>query len=837
MSKKQFLSIFLRELSAYFNSPIAYIFMVVFLLMTCSIFMTNFFILAQADMRSFFDILPLILCVFIPALTMRLWAEDKKGNTFELLLTFPVPSWKLVIGKFLAAFVFYLLSLAGTVLIPFMLYAVGTPDIGPILGGYLGAVFLGVFLIALGAFISALCLDQIVAFILTMVISFFFFMIGWESVASVLDSWALGAGTLLTNAFSAGKHLTSFAKGVLVVNDIFYFLSATIIFLILNILAVEDRLRKGAKLYFMITAIFGTLLIACVNVFLTDISIGRFDMTQARVFTITPATKKILKTLDAPVIIKLYITPQEKMPTAFKSLEQDIRGRLDELKTHSNGRLQYRVIRMEVPDATAKEDENSLSARLEKKGITPIAVKSIDKDEVGVKLIYSSIALSYKNKDEEFIPRVLPDRLAKLEYNIIAKIYRMMQDKKLKVALFAPYQEKKVEQNVLDTFKRMGQPLPAHLREDSFKTMELLLKQEGFDVKRIRLNENEPIADDIDLLIGIPSDNLTPRQRYEIDRYLYTGGNVVLAEQYYTYEYKQNQFGTGIFPKKKPTQINDFLKTYGLRIDERMLMDEHQEVINVSGNAENTLMSFTAPVKAPIQITIPYEQISRTSSMTNGVASLFYLWGSALRADDERIKSLGLKKTILFTSSSSSWLVEQKGAMLTKEDIVSRGRKFTGKDSLAILLEGQFPLSFADEPPPAWDLEYLQEPLQEFPEEGGGSPLVVKEKQKIVREEKPLPGKLLLIGCSKMFEDSLLREGGSLDLLTNIVDAFLIGGDLIQVRSQQTIQRNIKQISSKKKLFFRFIVIFMIPISIVLFGLSRFILRKREKQIYLRKLQ
>ena len=138
-------SIFLRELFSYFNSPIAYIFIVVFVLLINGMYMSQFFLRGNADMRYFFGLIPLLLCVFIPAITMRLWAEERKGNTFELLLTFPMQAYKLVLGKFFASLVFYTLTLAGTLFIPVMLMAVGTPDMGTIIGGYLGSFFAGMF--------------------------------------------------------------------------------------------------------------------------------------------------------------------------------------------------------------------------------------------------------------------------------------------------------------------------------------------------------------------------------------------------------------------------------------------------------------------------------------------------------------------------------------------------------------------------------------------------------------------------------------------------------------------------------------------------------------------
>ena len=184
MKSINFTTIFQRELAAYFNAAIAYIFIIVFVLLNGGLYMTQFFLYAKADMRPFFATLPFVLCVFLPAVTMRLWAEEKRGNTLELLLTFPVPTHTLVIGKFLAGFIFYLTALVSTFSIPLMLKVIGKPDMGIIASGYIGAALTGAFFLALGIFISGLCRDQIVAFILSMIICFGLYLTGTEFLSA-----------------------------------------------------------------------------------------------------------------------------------------------------------------------------------------------------------------------------------------------------------------------------------------------------------------------------------------------------------------------------------------------------------------------------------------------------------------------------------------------------------------------------------------------------------------------------------------------------------------------------------------------------------------------------
>ncbi len=136
-------TIFRREFAAYFNSPIAYIFITVFLLLTGGLYMMSFFMAKAVDMWDFFSKLPWILIFFIPAISMRLWAEDRRSGTFELLMTLPMKTHEVVWGKYLAAMAFYVVALLGTLSIPIMLLMVGDPDLGAVFSGYIGALLAG----------------------------------------------------------------------------------------------------------------------------------------------------------------------------------------------------------------------------------------------------------------------------------------------------------------------------------------------------------------------------------------------------------------------------------------------------------------------------------------------------------------------------------------------------------------------------------------------------------------------------------------------------------------------------------------------------------------------
>jgi ABC-type transport system involved in multi-copper enzyme maturation permease subunit len=222
-----------RELAAYFDSSIAYVYTAAFTVLASSIFMNEFFLTGTVDMSGFFDLLPLLLCFFLPAVTMRLWAEERRQRTIELLLTLPITPLQAVVGKYLAALGLFSLFLVGSLPIPIMLAVLGDPDLGLIASGYLGLGLFGALFLALGMLLSALSADQIVAFVLSTLAGFAFVLSGNPSVVEVLDGLfpALGAGTFLAETISVLPHYDAFVRGVVQLSSLVYFGGLSALFL------------------------------------------------------------------------------------------------------------------------------------------------------------------------------------------------------------------------------------------------------------------------------------------------------------------------------------------------------------------------------------------------------------------------------------------------------------------------------------------------------------------------------------------------------------------------------------------------------------------------------
>jgi len=172
---------------------------------------------------------------------MRLWAEENKLGTIELLMTLPMKTSEIVLGKFFASFTFFLVALGGTLTIPIMLYSLGKPDTGPILSGYLGMVLGGALFLSIGIFISGLFKDQIVAFIVTLFICSILCLSGWGFFPSLLDNLHPGLGEFAYQHIGLTRHFEDIGRGVISISDIYYFISFTILFLYMNVYSLTGR--------------------------------------------------------------------------------------------------------------------------------------------------------------------------------------------------------------------------------------------------------------------------------------------------------------------------------------------------------------------------------------------------------------------------------------------------------------------------------------------------------------------------------------------------------------------------------------------------------------------
>jgi ABC-2 type transport system permease protein len=232
-----------RELTSYFATPLAYIFILIFLVLANAVtfYLGSFYERGNADLESFFGFHPWLYLFLIPAISMRLWAEERKSGSIELLMTQPVTLWEAVLGKFFAAWIFSALALGLTFPLWITVNYLGSPDNGTILAAYVGSLLLAGGFLAVGSCMSALTSNQVVAFILSVVACFLLLLAGFPLVLDVFRSWAPQAIVSAIASLSFLTHYDSIQKGVIDVRDLLYFGMLIAFFLIATSIALDLR--------------------------------------------------------------------------------------------------------------------------------------------------------------------------------------------------------------------------------------------------------------------------------------------------------------------------------------------------------------------------------------------------------------------------------------------------------------------------------------------------------------------------------------------------------------------------------------------------------------------
>ena len=237
-----------REFAGYFATPLAFVFIIVFLLANglATFYLGAYFAMGQADLTSFFMFHPWLYLFFLPAISMRLWAEERRNGSIELLLTLPIPLTAVVIGKYLAALAFSALALALTFPIWLTVNYLGEPDNGVIFASYVGSLMLAGGYLAIGSCLSALTRNQVIAFVISVVACFLFTVSGASLVLELFDGWAPQALIETLAGFSLLTHFRAITGGVIDMRDVMFFATLIGVFLTATVIVVDMKKAEGA---------------------------------------------------------------------------------------------------------------------------------------------------------------------------------------------------------------------------------------------------------------------------------------------------------------------------------------------------------------------------------------------------------------------------------------------------------------------------------------------------------------------------------------------------------------------------------------------------------------
>lgn len=475
-----------KEVTLFFAAPVAYLFLASFAAISLFVFFwgESFFARNIADVRPLFEWMPVLLIFLSATLTMKMWSEERKSGTLEYVFTQPVPLWHFVLGKFIACLLLLLAALAMTLPLPLTVALIGDLDWGPVLSGYIATLLLGAAYLSMGLFASARSDNQIVSLILASAIGGAFYLIGTPVIT---DLFAHPTSDSL-RALATGARFDSITRGVLDIRDLYYYLSIVLAFLALNTFVLEkERWIKGAvdshhNQWRWVTALVViNALIA--NLWLSQLSFLRADMTEGRQYSISDATHNYLDQLQEPLLIRGYFS--SKTHPLLAPLVPQMRDLITEYEVAGKGR-----VRVEFVDP-ASDPEKEEEANKEY-GIQAVPFQVADRYQASIVSSYFNVLLKYGDEYQVLSFRDLIEVQSRGEGDLDVQLRNPEHDltRGIKKVL-ASYQ---AGGNLFDTVKKdllftayvsADNALPPELLE--FKTQMQKVVQEIADESRGRL--------------------------------------------------------------------------------------------------------------------------------------------------------------------------------------------------------------------------------------------------------------------------------------------------------------------------------------------------------------
>ena len=532
---RQILLVARRELRSFFDQPTAYVLAVAFLGLSLYLSFRSLYAMSAATLRPFFDLLPWLLVVFVPAVTMRSLAEERRGRTLEWLIAQPLTETEVVVGKFLGSWLFVLITMAGTLPMAIGVLAVSEADAGIMLAQYVGATLLAAQMISIGIWASSMTRNQITAFILGAFICFALVLIGTPVVQIGLPR-LIGGWFLQLSVIS---HFENVARGVIDLRDLLYFGSTCGLFLLLAVAALgRERLSHRGEAFRRLRIGTGVITLAVLVLNLLGGHVrGRLDLTDGRLFTLSEGSREILGDLDDIVNLTFFLS--DDLPQKIQLIVRDVRDLVADLENASDGMLAVR----EVNPDDGEEATGEASAL----GIMPIRFNVIGDDEFQVKQGYFGLALTYADEHETIpVVRVADD----LEFRLVSAIDRMTTDERLNLAFLTgfaasePAELPSLRESVADRYNVTS----INMETDSAATLD---------------------TDSIDVLVVAGPEQIPPEVAGAIDSYLDGGGAALLLLERHTFYNPQSPL---VMPVT--TGLEDLLAARGVESTGEVVFDE-----------------------------------------------------------------------------------------------------------------------------------------------------------------------------------------------------------------------------------------------------------------------
>lgn len=776
-------TLYKKELSGFFSSLIGYLTIAVFLVLTglmLWVLKSDFNIMDYgfASMDGLFLIGPFLYLFLIPAITMRSLAEEKRTGTIELLMARPLSDWKIVFAKFLSAWTLVLISLLPTLVTYVSVYILGDPvgniDTGSVVGSYIGLLMLGGAFVAIGLFCSSLTNNQIVSFILAALLSFIAYL-GFESIYNM---GVLGGADLFIKQLGLRDHYESISRGVIDTRDVVYFLCVMTIFLMATRLILQSRKwggwsNKKSLKHSHWLEMFATVAIVVAVAIISNFVFLRLDLTSERRYTLSKATKQMLKKIDEPVLFRVYL--EGEFPADFKRLQSETKEMLNQFRAY-NKNVEYEFVN---PNSfETKEEQQVFYQKLAQKGIQPTQIQMQVNGATTQQIIIPAVDVFYRGREtsvqliqnQRYVSDadLLNNSIQNLEYSLSNAIRALARGEKKSIGFLQGHGE--LSGGILYDIQRSLQEyysleyvsidgkiqsLTAHHRSSTDSS-----KYEFFNLFDL-------------LIIAKPTRPFSEKDLYILDQYIMYGGKVLWLIDPLNADLDSLASQGAFLATRYPLGIDELLFSYGVRINPNLLMDMRCRPIPIQVGlvGEKPQYRFCPWYYFPEIVPMGEHPIVRNLDLikTDFVSSIDFI-------DND------IRKTVLLTTSEYT-RVKNAPAMvelLEAQQEQEQNQYRAGNLPIAVLLEGQFKSAWRNRLSP----EFVEQEAMGYREISDSTKMVVISDGDMIRNRYMAEeGAVLPVGYDFYTQTMYANK----DFILNVVN-YLVGDEGMMASRSRNIK-------------------------------------------------
>jgi ABC-2 type transport system permease protein len=819
------LTLFKKELASFFSSLIGYLTIIVFLVLTglmLWVFKGDFNILDYgfSGMDGLFIIGPFLYLFLIPAITMRMFAEEKKNGTMELLLTKPLSEMTLIWAKFLAGLTLVLISLLPTLVCYFSVYALGDPvgniDTGSVAGSYIGLLLLGAAFVAIGLFASSITNNQIVAFILAALMSAFMHL-GFESIYRM---GFLGNADLFVRSLGMSYHYESISRGVIDTRDVIYFASVIALFLLATRIVLQSRKwhgwrkKKDLRRSHWIELGAGILIVIFVNV-ISYYFFTRLDLTSEKRYTLSKSTKNLLKKVDEPVLYRVYL--EGEFPADFKRLQNETKEMLNQFRAY-NKNIQYEFVNPNNFDD--QQERQVFYQKLAQKGIMPTQIQVNTGNGVTTQVLIPAADVIYKGNEtsiqllqsQKYVDQsqLLNNSIQSLEYVLSNPIRALARGQKPTVAFMRGHGELELP-NMADLITTLYDYYNLDTaRMDGNINSLTGRSQDPKDSTSFHFHNKYDL-----IIIAKPKKTFSERDLYILDQYVMYGGKLLWLIDPLDADLDSLQNAGQAIATRFPLNIDEMLFTYGVRVNPDLVMDVRCRPIpmTVGMVGDQPQIQFQPWLYFPEIVPLSPHPIVRNLDLikTDFVSSIDLI--------DNGIDKTVLLATSEYTRVKNAPAIYDLNEAKTEPD----QRLFNHKNvPVAVLLEGSFQSMFRNRLTP----EFMELPSMGYRAQGDSTRMIVLSDGDIIKNRFNYnDGTTYPLGYDFYTETMYANK----ELLLNCID-YLVGEEgSIASRSRNIKIRKLDVMKVKEdRLGYQLLNLLLPSGLIILAGIVIIIIRRKQ---------